>query len=58
MSLIAVEITKPIKPMAKIPIAEALATVLNSIFVGFLVTVHTLAHLTTKSFNETNKDID
>jgi len=57
MSLIARDTTNPINPIAKMPIAEAFATVLNSRFVGFLVIAHTLAHLTKKSFNETNKDM-
>ena len=52
-----VAIKNPINPMISIPIIEALAMVLNSSFVGFLVTFHTLAHLKTKLFKFSRKFI-
>lgn len=43
-----IEIINPNTPKARIPIADIFATILNSFFVGFLKTIHTLLHFMKK----------
>ena len=50
--LIIIEIKKPIGPITIIPIAETLATWINSSLEGFLRTIQTLLHFSIKDFSE------
>ena len=46
-----IEITNPMTPISKTPIADNLAIFLNSSMLGFLSICHTLEHFAKNNFN-------